>query len=71
VVLVIISCVIAVPISSYYMNDWLQGYAYRTEISPWIFVAASVGALLITLFIVSFQTLKAAIVNPIKSLRSE
>lgn len=71
VVLVIISCVIAVPISSYYMNDWLQGYAYRIEISPWIFVAATVGALLITLFIVSFQTLKAAIVNPIKSLRSE
>jgi ABC-type antimicrobial peptide transport system permease subunit len=53
------------------MNDWLQGYEYRTEISAWIFVTASSGALLITLLIVSFQTLKAAITNPVKSLRSE
>jgi ABC-type antimicrobial peptide transport system permease subunit len=71
VVLVVISCVIAVPVSLYFMNDWLQGYEYRTEISAWIFVTASSGALLITLLIVSFQTLKAAITNPVKSLRSE
>ncbi|MEX2232836.1 MAG: ABC transporter permease [Cyclobacteriaceae bacterium] len=71
VVLVVISCVVAIPVSFYFMNDWLQGYEYRTEISAWIFVTASIGALLITLLIVSFQTFKAAITNPVKSLRSE
>lgn len=71
VVLVIIACVIAIPVSFYLMNSWLQGYEYRAEISSWIFVAASLGALLITLVIVSFQTLKAAVTNPVKSLRLE
>ncbi len=71
VVLVIIACVVAVPLSFYFMNDWLQGYQYRTEISPWIFVAACVGALVIALLIVSFQTIKAAVTNPVKSLRSQ
>lgn len=71
VVLVTISCLIAIPVSFYFMNDWLKGYEYRTEVSVWIFVTASVGALLITLLIVSFQTLKSAITNPVKSLRSE
>jgi ABC-type antimicrobial peptide transport system permease subunit len=71
VVLVIIACVVAVPLSFYFMNDWLQGYQYRAEISPWIFVAACLGALIIALLIVSFQTIKAAVTNPVKSLRSE
>jgi putative ABC transport system permease protein len=71
VVLVVIACVIAIPGSFYFLNDWLQGYEYRTEISAWIFVAASIGALLISLLIVSFQTLRAALTNPVKSLRSE
>lgn len=71
VVLVIISCVIALPVSFYFMNSWLQGYEYRTGISLWIFIAASLGALLITLIIVSFQTLKAALTNPVRSLRLE
>jgi ABC-type antimicrobial peptide transport system permease subunit len=71
VVLVLISCLIAIPASFYFMNGWLQRYEYRTEISAWIFVTASVGALLTTLLIVSFQTFKAAITNPVKSLRSE
>jgi ABC-type antimicrobial peptide transport system permease subunit len=71
VVLVCISCTIGIPISWRYLNNWLQNYDYRTEISIWVFVAATGGALLITLITVSFQTIKASIVNPIDSLRSE
>ena len=71
VVLVLISCVIAIPLSYYYLNDWLQQYEYRTEISWWIFGVTVVGALLITLMTVSFQAIKAAMMNPVKSLRSE
>jgi ABC-type antimicrobial peptide transport system permease subunit len=71
IVLVIISCCIAVPIAYYVMHNWLQQYEYRTEISWWIFAAAGLGALLITLLTVSYQTIKAALMNPVKSLRSE
>jgi putative ABC transport system permease protein len=71
VVLVIISCLIAIPIAYYFMNEWLQKYTYRTEISWWIFVAAGVGALLVTLLTVSFQAIKAALMNPVKSLKTE
>jgi ABC-type antimicrobial peptide transport system permease subunit len=71
VVLIIISCSIAIPLSYSLMTDWLQNYQYRTEISVWVFVTASVGAVLITLLTISFQTIKAAITNPVESLRSE
>jgi putative ABC transport system permease protein len=71
VVLVIISCLIAAPIAYYFMNQWLQKYTYRTEISWWIFVAAGAGALLITLLTVSYQAIKVALANPVKSLRTE
>ncbi|MEB2778181.1 ABC transporter permease [Algoriphagus sp. D3-2-R+10] len=71
VILVIISCGLAIPISIYFMNKWLGQYEYRTMISWSIFVATGVGALLITLFTISFQALKAALMNPVKSLRSE
>ncbi len=71
VVLVIISCLIAAPIAYYFMNNWLQKYTYRTEISWWIFVVAGGGALLITLLTVSYQAIKAAVANPVKSLRTE
>ncbi|MEO6720376.1 MAG: ABC transporter permease [Ferruginibacter sp.] len=71
VLLVIISCVIAIPVAYYYMQGWLQKYQYRTTISWWIFAAAIGGALLITLLTVSFQAIKAAITNPVKSLRTE
>jgi ABC-type antimicrobial peptide transport system permease subunit len=71
VVLVVISCLIAAPIAYYFMNEWLQKYTYRTEISWWIFAASAVGALLITMLTVSFQAIKAALVNPVKSLKSE
>ena len=69
--LVIISCIIAIPIANYFMNTWLRGYQYRTEISWWIFAAAGFGALFITLLTVSFQAIKAALANPTTSLRSE
>lgn len=71
VVLVIISCLIAVPIAYYFMHGWLQNYDYRTEISWWIFAAVSIGALMITLLTVSFQAIRAALANPVKSLRTE
>lgn len=71
VVLVIISLMIAVPLAYYFMHGWLENYHYRTAISWWIFAAAGLGALLITLLTVSFQAIKAAVANPIKSLRTE
>jgi putative ABC transport system permease protein len=71
VVLVLISLLIAVPVSGYYLHNWLQQFNYRTEMSWWIFAAAGLGAMGITLFTVSFQAIKAAIANPVRSLRSE
>ncbi|MCS3795041.1 ABC transporter permease [Niastella sp. OAS944] len=71
VVLVILSCCIAIPVAYYFMNNWLQKYQYRTDMSWWIFAVAVLGALIITLFTVSFQAIKAAITNPVKSLRTE
>lgn len=71
VVLVLISCAIATPIAYYYLQEWLQQYSYRTDISWWVFAAAVVGALAITLLTVSYQTVKAALVDPVKSLKSE
>jgi putative ABC transport system permease protein len=71
VLLVIISCLISAPIAWYFLSDWLKKYEYRTEISWWIFVAAAAGALTITLLTVSFQAIKAALMNPVKSLKTE
>jgi putative ABC transport system permease protein len=71
VLLVIISLLIAIPTSFYLMQNWLQSYLYRTEISWWVFAAAGLGALVITLLTVSFQAIKAAIANPVRSLRME
>jgi putative ABC transport system permease protein len=71
VVLVLISLLIAIPVSYYYLHGWLQQYTYRTEISWWIFASAGFGALFITLFTVSFQAVRAAMANPVNSLRSE
>ena len=69
--LVIISCFIAIPLAWYYLNHWLKQYDYRTTISFWIFIDSGVGALAITLITVSFQAIKAALANPVKSLRTE
>jgi len=71
VALVIISLFIAVPLAYYFMYHWLQDYQYRVALSWWIFAAAGAGALVITLLTVSFQAIKAAIANPVKSLRTE
>ncbi|MBD0332454.1 MAG: ABC transporter permease [Chitinophagaceae bacterium] len=69
--LVIISLIIAVPIAWYAMNEWLQDFAYRITVEWWVFVLAGVIALLIAFFTISFQAIKAAIANPINSLRTE
>jgi putative ABC transport system permease protein len=71
VVLVIISFLVAVPLSYYFMHQWLQNYVYHTQLPWWIFVLAGIGSLLITVLVVSFQAIKAAIANPVKSLRTE
>jgi ABC-type antimicrobial peptide transport system permease subunit len=71
VLLVIISLFIASPIAYYFMNNWVHKYTYHTEISWWIFAVSGLSALAITLLTVSFQAIKAALMNPIKSLKSE
>jgi hypothetical protein len=69
--LVFISCVIASPVAYYFMNQWLDGYYYRISINPLVFVAAAVAAILITAATVSFQSVRTALMNPVRSLRSE
>lgn len=69
--LVIIALLIAAPVAWYAMHQWLQGFAYRTPISWWLFPAAGAIALIVAWLTVSFQAVKAAIANPIQSLRSE
>ena len=71
VVLVILSCLIAGPLAWYFMAGWLQKYNYRDEIAWWIFAVAGAGALAITLLTVSFQAIRAALINPVKSLKNE
>ena len=69
--LVIISCSVAIPIAWYYLAKWLQNYEYRTSITGWVFIVSCSGALLITIITVSFQAIKAAIANPVRSLRAD
>ncbi len=69
--LVLIACVIAFPLSYWAMHNWLQDFAYRTNISWWVFASAALIALVIALATISFQSVKAALANPVKSLRSE
>ncbi len=71
VTLVVIALLIASPVAWFFMNRWLQGFAYRINISWWMFLLAGVMAVLIALVTVSFQAIKAALANPIKSLRTE
>jgi putative ABC transport system permease protein len=65
------SIVIATPLAWLVMHKWLQGFAYRQNIQWWVFAAAGVGALFIAFITISFQSIKAALVNPAESLRSE
>ncbi|ANH81467.1 cell division protein FtsX [Niabella ginsenosidivorans] len=69
--LVLIAFIIAAPPGGYFMNRWLQDFAYRTELTWWIFAAAGLGALMIALVTVSAQAVKAALRNPARSLRTE
>ncbi|HTI12503.1 MAG TPA: ABC transporter permease [Puia sp.] len=69
--LVGISCLISTPLTWYFMQEWLQQYSYRTQIAWWIFAVTASGALLLTLVTVSLQAIRAALANPVKSLRSE
>ncbi len=71
IVLVGISCLIASPIALYFLSNWLQKYNYRISIGPGVFVLSAVAAIIITLITISFQAIKAALANPVKSLRSE
>jgi ABC-type antimicrobial peptide transport system permease subunit len=71
IILIAIAFAIATPIAWYYMHQWLQDYAYRINISWWLFAAAGLAAIIIALTTISFQAIKAAIANPVKSLRTE
>lgn len=70
-VLVLISCLIATPVALYFLQDWLQKYDYRIGIGPGVFVISAMMAMGITVLTISFQAIKAAIANPVKSLRTE
>jgi ABC-type antimicrobial peptide transport system permease subunit len=69
--LVLIGCVIASPLALYFLQNWLQKYDYRVVIGPWVFIIAALLALIITIITISFQAIKAALANPVKSLRTE
>ncbi|MEO6731423.1 MAG: ABC transporter permease [Ferruginibacter sp.] len=71
VILISIAFLIATPLASYFMNKWLQDYVYRINISWWIFAAGGLVAIIIALATISFQAIKAAIANPVKSLKTE
>ncbi|HEY0678532.1 MAG TPA: FtsX-like permease family protein, partial [Chitinophagaceae bacterium] len=69
--LVMIASVVAFPVAWWAMNNWLEDFPYRVEISWWIFAIAAIAALVIALITVSFQSIKAAVANPVKALRTE
>jgi ABC-type antimicrobial peptide transport system permease subunit len=69
--LVFISLVIAIPVAWWATNEWLQAFAYRVDIGWWVFIIAGLLAIIIALVTISFQAIKAALANPVKSLRSE
>lgn len=69
--LVLMAIGIATPLAWYFVRQWLANFAYRISIDGWLFVLAGASALIITLLTISFQSIKAALVNPVKSLRSE
>jgi ABC-type antimicrobial peptide transport system permease subunit len=69
--LVLVAFVIATPTAWYFLNHWLAGYVYRTNLSWWVFAAVGIAAVGVTLLTVSYQSIKAARRNPVKSLRAE
>jgi putative ABC transport system permease protein len=71
ILLVLISCVIASPVAFYFLQNWLKGYYYHTSISPFVFFIAGAGAMVIAVATISLQAVKAALMNPIRSLQTE
>jgi len=71
ILLVLIAMLIAAPLSYLAMTKWMENYQYKTDISWWVFALSALIAITITLITISFQTVKAALANPVKSLRSE
>ena len=69
--LVLIAIVLATPVAWYLMQQWLQDYEYRIHIQWWMFIAAGGKAVIVALATISFQSIKAALLNPVKSLKSE
>ncbi|WP_259015976.1 ABC transporter permease [Emticicia fluvialis] len=69
--LVLIAILLATPLAYYLMNKWIEDFAYQTNISWWIFAVAGATAIMIALFTVSYQSIRAALMNPVKSLKSE
>lgn len=69
--LVVAGVVIAIPLASYFMNEWLNVFDSRISLPWWLFAASGVGAILLAIGTISFQSIKAAISNPVETLRSE
>ena len=69
--LVILSCIIASPVAWYFLRGWLQKYDYRVSIGPGVFIMAALLAMALTLLTISFQAIRAALTNPVKSLKAE
>lgn len=69
--LVVVALLVASPVAWYFMNKWMENFAYRADISWWLFALAGLFAVLVALFTISFQAIRAAITNPVKSLRTE
>lgn len=69
--LVIVSCIVAFPLAWWAMSSWLEQYAYRVTIHWWVFLLAGIAAMIISLLTISFQSVKAALMNPVKSLKAE
>jgi putative ABC transport system permease protein len=71
IILIAIAFIVAVPAGYYFINKWLQEFAYRVDIAWWMFALAGVLTILVAIVTMSFRTMKAALANPVKSLRTE
>lgn len=71
IILVLLSCLVAIPVSYYMLNGWLHSFEYRTNLRWWVFVGAGTGAMIITLLTVSYHAVKSARRNPVQSIMSE
>ena len=70
-ILIIVAALVASPVAWYFMNRWLDGFAYRITMPWWVFLLGGLSALVIALAAVSYQSVRAALMNPVKSLRAE